>query len=433
MEQLQQGEERVFAPYNDIAERSVISCMLQDSYACEKGLLSLTRDNFLSPDCARVFSAIQLAKQQGFEVGLQSVSSILDSDFLEKLIDIAQSLPTSANFDVYVKTLQEEQRNRKFVHEFTALVESAKQGEEGFIAKAQEALNDLTKDTETGLKPIREFLPEAVFRLGSQEKGISSGFYDLDKVTRGLCKGDLIVVAGRPSMGKSSFAANVAANAAKDGHVVCYFSLEMTSVSIVQRMIYGMVGHSESEIVSDMKSNNPTVVPKVLESQARIEEMKFYLNESSSVTVNKIALECKKVQIAEGNVDLVVIDYLGLIQSEPSIGQKTRNQEVAEISHAMKRLAKELNCPVMLVSQLNRNSEGRSDHTPMLSDLSESGAVEADADVILFPYRPWVYDKERLQTEAELIVAKNRNGETKRIPLYWQGDQFIFKNVAKEY
>lgn len=417
--------------HNSTAEKAVISCMMLDESACETALLALTREHFLDEDCARAFSAIQIAHKQGFEVGLQSVSSIVDADFIPKLVEIYCCLPTAANFEVYLKTLQEEYRNRQFVQDFTAIVERAKQGDEAIIAEAQQALYKYTREIDSGLKPIKNFIAEAINKLGNQEKGIPTGFYDLDKTIRGLCKGDMIIVAGRPSMGKSSFVANVATNVALNGYVVCYFSLEMTSVSIVQRMIFGMIGHSEQEILYDMKSDNPVVAPKVFETQPQIEDMKFYLNESTSVTVNKIILECKKVAALEGRVDLIVIDYLGLIQSE--IKSATRNQEVAEISHSIKRLAKDLDVPVILVSQLNRNSEGRADHTPMMADLSESGALEADADVVLFPYRPWVYDKEYSPNDAELIVAKNRNGETKKIPLYWQGEQFIFKNVAYEY
>ena len=417
--------------HNSTAEKAVISCMMLDESACENALLALTREHFLDEDCARAFSAIQIAHKQGFEVGLQSVSSIVDVDFIPKLVEIYCCLPTAANFEVYLKTLQEEYRNRQFVNDFSEIVERAKQGDESIIAEAQQALYKYTKEIDSGLKPIRNFIAEAINKLGNQDKGIPTGFYDLDKTIRGLCKGDMIIVAGRPSMGKSSFVANVATNVALNGYVVCYFSLEMTSVSIVQRMIFGMIGHSEQEILYDMKSDNPVVAPKVFDAQPKIEDMKFYLNESTSVTVNKIILECKKVAALEGKVDLIVIDYLGLIQSE--IKSATRNQEVAEISHSIKRLAKDLDVPVILVSQLNRNSEGRADHTPMMSDLSESGALEADADVVLFPYRPWVYDKEYSPNDAELIVAKNRNGETKKIPLYWQGEQFIFKNVAYEY
>lgn len=417
--------------HNSTAEKAVISCMMLDESACETALLALTREHFLDEDCARAFSAIQIAHKQGFEVGLQSVSSIVDADFIPKLVEIYCCLPTAANFEVYLKTLQEEFRNRQFVQDFTAIVERAKQGDEAIIAEAQQALYKYTREIDSGLKPIRNYIAEAINKLGNQDKGISTGFYDLDKTIRGLCKGDMIIVAGRPSMGKSSFVANIATNVALNGCVVCYFSLEMTSVSIVQRMIFGMIGHSEQEILYDMKSDNPVVAPKVFDAQPKIEDMKFYLNESTSVTVNKIILECKKVAALEGRVDLIVIDYLGLIQSE--IKSATRNQEVAEISHSIKRLAKDLDVPVILVSQLNRNSEGRADHTPMMSDLSESGALEADADVVLFPYRPWVYDKEYSPNDAELIVAKNRNGETKKIPLYWQGEQFIFKNVAYEY
>lgn len=423
--------EQELSAYNSTAERAVISCMLLDESACETALLALTREHFINEDCARAFSAIQIAHQQGFEIGLQSVSSIVDVEFIPKLVEIFTCVPTSANFEVYLKTIQEDYRNREFVDDFTGLVERAKNGESDVIAEAQQALFKYTRQIEVGLKPIKSFVAEAINQLGNQEKGISTGFYDLDKTIRGLRKGDMIIVAGRPSMGKSSFVANVATNVALNGNVVCYFSLEMTSVSIVQRMIFGMIGHSEQEIANDMKSDTPSVIPKVFEVQPQIDDMKFYLNESTSVTVNKIILECKKIAALEGHVDLIVIDYLGLIQSE--VKSATRNQEVAEISHSIKRLAKDLDVPVILVSQLNRNSEGRADHTPMMADLSESGALEADADVVLFPYRPWVYDKEYSPSDAELIVAKNRNGETKRIPLYWQGEQFIFKNVAYEY
>lgn len=421
-------EEQELTAYNPTTEKAVISCMIQDESACETGLLALTRDYFLDSDCARTFSAIKIAHGLGFEVGLQSVCSIVDNDFVPTVVDIYTHLPTSANFNVYLKTLQEEYRNRQFVSDFTALVERAKNGDESIIADAQQALFKYTREIDSGLKPIKNYIAEAINKLGNQEKGIPTGFYDLDKTIRGLCKGDMIIVAGRPSMGKSSFVANVATNVALNGYVVCYFSLEMTSVSIVQRMIFGLIGHSEYEITADMKSDNPVVTPKVFETQGVIEDMRFYLNESTSVTVSKIVLECKKVAALEGRVDLIVIDYMGLIQSETK--SATRNQEVAEISHAIKRLAKDLDVPVILVSQLNRNSEGRADHTPMMADLSESGALEADADVVLFPYRPWVYDKEYSPNEAELIVAKNRNGETKKIPLYWQGEQFIFKNTV---
>ena len=422
--------EQEITAYNSIAERAVISCMMQEENICEQGLLSLTREHFLNPDCARAFSAIQIAHAQGFEINLQSVSSVLDSDFTPTLVEIYVTTPTTANFEIYLKELKDAYRNRQFVSDFTTLVERAKNGDDSIIADAQQALYKFTKEVDSGLKPIRNYVAEAISKLGNTEKGISTGYYDLDRTIRGLCRGDMIIVAGRPSMGKSSFVANVATNVALNGYVVCYFSLEMTSVSIVQRMIFGMIGHSEREIVSDMTSDNPVVTQKVVETQPRIEDMKFYLNESTSVSVNKIILECKKVAALEGRVDLIVIDYLGLIQSESKA--TTRNQEVAEISHSIKRLAKDLDVPVMLVSQLNRNSEGRSDHTPMMSDLSESGALEADADVVLFPYRPWVYDKEYSPNEAELIVAKNRNGETKRIPLYWQGEQYIFKNAYTE-
>ena len=415
---------------SDRLEMAVLSCMIMNDELARKGLLALSPEDFTNNDCARVYAAIKIVHASGNAVDVTLVSSAVDQSLVPFLGEIIVAYGIESQFDSYVSTIKERTRKRKLVSGLTEIIGRAQDGDETCFSQAQELLNKLTSPLDAGMKRIGDFVPDAMYNIGSNEKGLRSGFYELDDTIRGLCKGNLIIIAGRPSMGKSTFAANIAANVARDGNVVAYFSLEMTSIEIAQRMLFGLSRRSEQEIVNDLKRGGTDIAQDVMRASESMSDFKFFLNENTNLTVSKIEMECRKIAALEGKLDLAVIDYLGLVQSENTSGNRTRIQEVTEISHALKRLAKSLNCPIILVSQLNRNSEGRADHTPMLSDLSESGAIEADADVVLFPYRPWVYDRERSQYEAELIIAKNRNGAVKKIPLVWHGDLFMFSNVA---
>ena len=412
-------------------EKAVLSCMiLNDEYA-RKGLLAISPDDF-EDDCnIKVFAAIKAVHASGNAVDAAMVCSALDAGLTQYVVELMSAYGLESRFDQYVASLKERTRKKQFVIGFEQILEDAKNGEDSIYSSAQELLNKLTSPIDAGMKQIGSFVPDAINEIGSSEKGIRSGFAELDKTIRGLCKGNLIIVAGRPSMGKSTFAANIATNVAMDGNVVAYFSLEMTSVEITQRMLYSVSRRSEQEILRSATGTDTRAAEDAMRASERISDMKFFVNENTNLTVRKIEMESRKIAALEGRIDLIVIDYLGLVQSEYSNGTRTRIQEVTEISHSLKRLAKSLNCPIMLVSQLNRNSEGRADHTPMLSDLSESGAIEADADVVLFPYRPWVYDRQREQYEAELIIAKNRNGAVKKIPMIWHGELFMFMEYAQ--
>lgn len=412
-------------------EKAVLSCMiLNDEYA-RKGLLALSPDDFEDELNAKAFAAIKVVHASGNVVDVAMVCSVLDSKMADYVIDLMTAFGLESQFDQYVASIKERTRKKKFIEGFEKILEEAKEGYDSIYSKAQELLNKLTSPLDAGMKQIGAFVPEAINEIGSSEKGIRSGFPELDETIRGLCKGNLIIVAGRPSMGKSTFAANIATNVAKDGNVVAYFSLEMTSVEITQRMLFSISRRSEQDILRSATGDDARAAEDAMRASEQISDMKFFVNENTNLTVSKIEMESRKIAALEGKIDLIVIDYLGLVKSENHKGDRTRIQEVTEISHSLKRLAKSLNCPIILVSQLNRNSEGRADHTPMLSDLSESGAIEADADVVLFPYRPWVYDRERQQYEAELIVAKNRNGAVKKIPMVWQGELFMFMEYAQ--
>lgn len=412
-------------------EKAVLSCMILNDELARKGLLALSQEDFEDDYNVRVFSAIKAVHASGNAVDAAMVCSALDSSLTTYVVDLMTACGFESRFDQYVSSLKERTRKKKFVEGFEKLLEAAKDGDDSIYSNAQELLNRLTSPLDAGMRQIGSYVPDAINEIGSSEKGIRSGFDELDQTIRGLCKGNLIIVAGRPSMGKSTFAANIATNVAKDGKVVAYFSLEMTSIEITQRMIYSVSRKSEQEILRSAVGTDTRAAEDAIRASEQISDMKFFVNENTNLTVSKIEMESRKIAALEGQIDLIVIDYLGLVQSENNKGDRTRIQEVTEISHSLKRLAKSLNCPIILVSQLNRNSEGRADHTPMLSDLSESGAIEADADVVLFPYRPWVYDRERPQYEAELIVAKNRNGAVKKIPLVWHGELFMFMEYAQ--
>lgn len=412
-------------------EKAVLSCMILNDELARKGLLALSPEDFEDDYNIRIFAAIKAVHVAGNAVDAAMVCSALDSSLTSYVIEVMNAYGLESRFDQYVASLKERTRKKRFVEGFERILEAAKDGDDSIYSNAQELLNKLTSPLDAGMRQIGSFVPEAINEIGSSEKGIRSGFTELDQTIRGLCKGNLIIVAGRPSMGKSTFAANIATNVAKDGKVVAYFSLEMTSVEITQRMLYSVSKRSEQEILRSATGDDTRAAEDAMRASEQISDMKFFVNENTNLTVSKIEMESRKIAALEGQIDLIVIDYLGLVQSENHKGDRTRIQEVTEISHSLKRLAKSLNCPIILVSQLNRNSEGRADHTPMLSDLSESGAIEADADVVLFPYRPWVYDRERPQYEAELIVAKNRNGAVKKIPLVWHGELFMFMEYAQ--
>lgn len=412
-------------------EKAVLSCMILNDELARKGLLALSPEDFEDDYNIRIFAAIKAVHVAGKAVDAAMVCSVLDASLTDYVIEVMNAYGLESRFDQYVSSLKERTRKKRFVDGFERILEAAKDGDDSIYSNAQELLNKLTSPLDAGMRQIGSFVPDAINEIGSSEKGIRSGFTELDQTIKGLCKGNLIIVAGRPSMGKSTFAANIATNVAKDGKVVAYFSLEMTSVEITQRMLYSVARRSEQEILRSATGEDTRAAEDAMRAAEKISDMKFFVNENTNLTVSKIEMESRKIAALEGQIDLIVIDYLGLVQSENHKGDRTRIQEVTEISHALKRLAKSLNCPIILVSQLNRNSEGRADHTPMLSDLSESGAIEADADVVLFPYRPWVYDRERPQYEAELIVAKNRNGAVKKIPLVWHGELFMFMEYAQ--
>ena len=268
----------------------------------------------------------------------------------------------------------------------------------------------------------------AFAEIGDNTRGVPTGFTELDRQTGGLKSGNLVIVAGRPSMGKSALAENIALNVAMKDKTVVMFSLEMKNSEIIKRLICNGIRMSEQEMLQD--TNN--AFKKSQEFANLLKTKKMYGYDSGTLSITKLQTVCRKISKREKGIDLVIVDYIGLMQTNIR-RNSSRAQEIGEISHALKRLAQDLDCTVICVAQLNRSAEQRAEHEPVMSDLRESGDIEQDADIILFPYRPSVYDEEISPREAKLIIAKNRNGSCGSLPLVWIGEQYRFDNPADDY
>lgn len=259
--------------------------------------------------------------------------------------------------------------------------------------------------------------------------GITTGFDDLNKKTNGLQRTDLILVAARPAMGKTAFSLNLVQNAALKGNAsVAVFSLEMSKEQLVQRMLSAQSHVELKKIKNGSLDENDW--PRIIDAMSVLSNASIYIDDTPGIKISELRSKCRKLKIEKG-LDLILIDYLQLMEGDG--GNESRQQEISKISRSLKVIAKELNCPVVALSQLSRAPEQRSDHRPMLADLRESGAIEQDADIVMFLYRDEYYhpDSDR-KNIGEIIIAKNRHGETGSVELVWLGEIQKFANKARE-
>lgn len=269
---------------------------------------------------------------------------------------------------------------------------------------------------------------EELYRNKGGITGLTTGFLDLDRKTNGLQRTDLILIAARPAMGKTAFSLNLAQNVAlKANASVAIFSLEMSKEQLVQRML-----SSESHVELNKLKNGSMGEddwPKLIEAMGVLSKSKVYIDDTPGITIMEMRSKCRRLKIEKG-LDLILIDYLQLMEGDSKI--ESRQQEISKISRSLKILAKELNCPVIALSQLSRAPELRSDHRPILSDLRESGAIEQDADIVMFLYRDEYYhaDSEK-KNIGEVIIAKHRHGETGTVELAWLGEFQKFHNLSR--
>ena len=421
-------------PQSIEAEQSVIGSMIIDKSAIAQVAEKLTEDDFYREGHKIIYKSIFEMFKNDMAVDLVTLLEYLKStDQLEKaggvtyITEVSSSVPTTANLSSYIKIVEEKSILRRLIKASTAIIEDSynKQGEvEGVLDLAEKKIFDIAEKRSTSdfeaLSDVLErgFLEiERLFNNKGQITGVPSGFTDLDAKTSGFQKGDMVLIAARPSMGKTTFALNIAENAAlREGKSVVIFSLEMPKEQLAYKLLC-----SEAN-VDMLKLRTGNLDDKDWENIARatgpLSKAKIYIDDTAGVTVMEMRSKCRRLKMEYG-IDLILIDYLQLMSGSSS---ENRQQEVSEISRSIKALAKEMECPVIALSQLSRAPEQRADHRPMLSDLRESGSIEQDADLVMFLYRDEYYNKETEDKNmAECIVAKHRNGPVGTVKMAFLG------------
>lgn len=430
-------------PQNIEAEQSVIGSMIIDKASIAQAVEVLKSEDFYRDSHMVIYAAILELFQRDIPIDLVTlVEHLKASDRLEAaggityITQISDSVPTTAHLQSYIKIVEEKSMLRKLIRASTEIIENCyeKQHEvEGVLDSAEKKIFDIAEKRSTNdFESISAILErgfaeiERLFNNKGQFTGVPSGFRDLDAKTSGFQKGDMVLVAARPSMGKTTFSLNLCEHAAlKCGKSVVIFSLEMSKEQLAYKLLCSQAN------VDFQKLRTGNLDDKDWENIARasgpLAAAKMYIDDTAGVTVMEMRSKCRRIKMEYG-IDLIMIDYLQLMSG--SSGSDNRQQEVSEISRSIKALAKEMQCPVIALSQLSRAPEQRADHRPMLSDLRESGSIEQDADVVMFLYRDEYYNKETEDRNiGEVIIAKQRNGPVGTVKLAWLGQFSKFGNL----
>lgn len=434
-------------PPQDIeAEQAVLGSMLTDKDAVIAAIEILKPEDFYREDNKAIYSCILSLYSKAEPIDIITVKAELVSEGkfeqvggLEYLAGLPDKVPTTANVERYIKIIEEKSILRRLIKTANELIELGygQQDEvDSIIDQAEKRIFDMIKNrNQKGYIPIKDVLVESfaqLERLYNQKgmvSGIPTGFTELDYKTSGLNKSDLILIAARPAMGKSALAINIATNAAMKANVpVVIFNLEMSKEQIGNRILCSEAMVDSAKIRTGKIEEEDWV--KLASAIGPLSEAPIYIDDTPGISIMEIRAKCRKLKL-EKNIGLVVIDYLQLIQGTGRKGS-SREQEISEISRSLKIIAKELDIPVIALSQLSRAAEQRSDHRPMLSDLRESGAIEQDADIVMFIYRDDYYNPETDRKNiAEVILAKHRGGSTGTVELLWLGNYTKFVNIDK--
>lgn len=433
-------------PHNVEAEQAVLGCMLLDSDIIPAVTELIRSEDFYRDDHREICEAIIDLAEMAKPVDIITVSEQLqlrgaldNVGGLDYLTGIANGVPTTSNARHYARIVGEKSLLRKLIKaasDISAMSYEASEEAVYVLDKAEKSIFDILQKRNTqGFTHIKDVLLETFNRLEelynskSFITGIPTGFTDLDEKTAGLQNSDLVLIAARPGMGKTAIALNIAQYAAVRKHVpVAIFNLEMSKDQLVNRMLCSEVMVDSHRMRTGKLEDNDW--NKIAQALAPLSEAPIYIDDTPGISVMDIRSKCRRLKL-EKNLGLVVIDYLQLMQGRGR--SENRQQEVSEISRSLKILAKELNVPVVTMSQLSRGPESRTDHRPMLSDLRESGAIEQDADIVMFLYRDDYYNPDTEKKNiAEVIIAKHRNGSTGTIELRWFGQYTKFANLKRD-
>ena len=433
-------------PPQDIeAEQAVVGSMLTDQDAVVAAIETLKPEDFYREDNKIIYEAILNIYNRAEPIDIITLKSELSSmgkldavGGLEYIAQLPDKVPTTSNVDRYIKIVQDKAMLRNLIktaNEIISLGYDQTEDVEDVMDHAEKKIFDvMQRKNQKGYTSIKDILIESFTKLEelyNQKQhvtGVPTGFIELDKKTAGLHGSELILIAARPAMGKSAFALNIGTYAATRVNIpVAIFSLEMSKDQIGNRILC-----SEALVDSNNVRTgelNDEELSKLAETSGELSQAQIFVDDTPGISVMEIRAKCRKLKL-EKNIGLVIIDYLQLIQGSGK--SSSREQEIAEISRSLKILAKEIDVPVIALSQLSRAVESRPDHRPMLSDLRESGSIEQDADIVMFLYRDDYYNEESEKKNiAEVIIAKQRAGSTGTVELAWLGNYTKFANLEK--
>ena len=444
-------------PNSPEAERGVLSCMMQDpANTIGEATIKIGARQFYDKGRSILFATMVEMYDSSLPVDIISLTTVLkDRKLLEKvggpaeLVNIMRYAPSAGQFSYYAKVLRNKFVLRQIIETSQKTIENCYEGQttvdgllDGYEADVLAIREGLEQKDE--IKPIRDHLMDAIHQIEQlftnkgKTAGIPSGYPDFDAMTNGMQAGQMIIIAARPSMGKTSFAMNIVENVAIGSKVaVGVFSLEMGADQLTQRLLCSQAGISMTKVMSGMLSENRDF-PRIQHAAAKLSECKIYIDDTPSLSIMALRAKARRMKKQFG-IELIMIDYLQLMRSESKKAQDSRQQEVAEISQGVKALAKELRVPVIVLAQLNRGPETRtgSNNRPRVSDLRESGSIEQDADVVTLLMREEYYaesDEEREEKSGRsvLIVGKNRNGATGDVPLTFRKELMRFESRARD-
>jgi replicative DNA helicase len=442
-------------PASAEAERAVLGAILLDNQAYPQAAEFLRAEDFSLDSHRRIYlrmmelaesgraiDFVTLTEQLGQHKEIESVGGVA---YVTSLTD---GLPRVKNIEQYVKIVKDKALLRGLIHAATSAIEKAYAQDapaEEIVDAAESAIFQVAeKRIGQGFMAIPEIVKSSfgsidkLYEQGQRITGLETHFEDFDGMTSGLQKSDLVIVAARPSMGKTAFAINIAENAAvRDKKVVGVFSLEMSRESLLLRMLCSQSMVDSHKLRTGFLGRDD--YRKLVEGLAALVDAPIFIDDTPSISLSEMRAKCRRLQQAQGRLDLVIVDYLQLVASMPLGGggrrYENRTQEVSAISRGLKAMAKELRCPLVALSQLSRAPENRAgNNRPQLADLRESGAIEQDADVVAFIFREEVYkpDDPDLEGKAELIIAKQRNGPTGIVKLAFIKRSTRFENLAME-
>ena len=437
-------------PNNKEAEQSLLSSMFMSKYALEKATDTLSSEDFYFDNNQVIFNVLDSLNKKNVPIDMTSViTELKNSDKLNAaggvsyITEVLNSEAVATNADYYMKKVSDASLLRRLIKASEDIgklgYESTDDVDEVMDTAEKTILNVVKNRQSSEFRPFKDVLKDArknvenLYATKGEVTGIASGFIDLDRLTAGFHENQLIIVAARPAMGKTVFSLNIAVNAALAGKSVAIFNLEMDAVQLANRMLSSVGQIQGIKFQSGNFNNNDWT--RLNEAMSQLENANIYINDMTESTIGAIRSKCRRLASSEKGLDLVIVDYLQLISGGKNYGVN-RQQEVSDISRALKLLAVELHIPIIALAQLSRSPELREDKRPIMSDLRESGSIEQDADIVSFLYRDSYYKKgsgnEGNASISELIVGKHRNGRTATIQLVFKGDTCSFLNYQKE-